>query len=126
MFCTITFPRIIAELMRRVFVTPMIRYFDDCGSLLPASHDRGGLLTFSRWCQLLGISQKLTKSDVGPEIAFLGIHGSFPTDRNGIRLRATVTPEKAAMWTSIIRQHLQDGRISHPEPGEIIGMHRFL
>ena len=73
------FSRIISELMCRLFGIPMLSYFDDFGGLLPAKLARQGLSTFSRWCEILGISLKLEKSEVGANITFLGLKGSFPS-----------------------------------------------
>ena len=109
----IVFSRIIAELMCRVMGIPMISYFDDFGALLPAEIARKGLQTFTQLRQLLGITLKSAKSEVGPHITFLGLRGSFPSQQNGMKLTASLTPEKAQRWTGVIRQHLKEGKF-HP------------
>ena len=115
------FSRILAELTCRIFGIPMISYFDDFGALLPASIAKSGLNTFTKWCHVLGISLKTAKSEVGTDVTFLGLLGSFPSKHNGMQLRVTLTPEKAAKWTAIIHKHLKEGLISSHELEKLIG-----
>ena len=116
-----TFSRIISELVCRLFGIPMLSYFDDFGALLPANLARKGLVTFTEWCSLLGIGLKLKKSEVGSEITFLGLLGSFPSKANGMQLSVTLTKEKASRWHSIIIKHLSDGTITQMELEKLIG-----
>ena len=102
------FSRILAELTCRIFGIPMIRYFDDFGAPLPASIAKKGLRTFTRRCDLLGISLKTAKSEVGPNITFLGLLGSFRSKINGMQIKVTLTKEKADRWTRIIRKRLKE------------------
>ena len=72
----------------------MISYFDDFGALLPANIAQRGLDTFSEWCSLLGIGPRLKKSEVGSNITFLGLAGSFPTVEVGGKLRVSLPHEE--------------------------------
>ena len=97
------FSRIISELMCRTFGTPMIGYFEDFGSMLPAGIPKKGVRTFTRRCRLLGVGLKLKKSEVGVRIAFLGLMGSLPNARNGMKLIVSLTEEKASRWSESAR-----------------------
>ena len=63
----------------------------------------------------------MLKSEVGPDITFLGLLGSIPSKRNGWQLRATLTPEKATRRTAIIEQRIKSGLISPRELDKLIG-----
>ena len=115
------FSRIISELMCRLFGIPMISYFDDFAALLPSSLAASGLDTFSRWCSIMGITLKLKKSEVGPHVTFLGLLGSFPSVKNHMKLRVSLTEEKANKWADSIRKYLQQGLISSSELDKLIG-----
>ena len=99
----------------------MISYFDDFGALLPATLARQGLITFTSWCEMMGIGLKVKKSEVGPKITFLGLQGFSPSHHNGWKLQVSLTPEKASKWTAIIRGHLKSGIISSHELDKLIG-----
>ena len=71
------FPRIIAELTCRIFGTPLVRYFDDFGALLPATLAKTGLEIFTKRRTLLGMSLKPSKSEVGADVTILGL-GDLP------------------------------------------------
>ena len=113
--------RILAELMCRIFGIPAISYFDDFGALLPACLATQGLSVFTRWCALMGIGLETIKSEVGDNITFPGLIGTFPSPGNGMKLQATLTPEKAKRWTQIIRQHLKAFLLSARELEKLIG-----
>ena len=115
------FSRIIDELTCKLFGVPMLSYFGDFGALLPASLAAKGLHTFSRTCQTLGITPKLAKSEVGPEVTFLGLLGSFPTVSGGMQLRVTLPAEKSTKWANPISCHVNDGAISHSHLEKLIG-----
>ena len=115
------FSRVVAELVCRTFGIPMLSYFDDFGALLPASLASRGLRVFSRWRELLGISLKLAKSEVGPRITFLGLLGSSPSVAGGMKLQVALTEEKASRWTASISNYLKEGVISSNELEKLIG-----
>ena len=42
-----------------------------------------------------------------------------------MKLRVSLTPEKASSWSAIIRRRINDGSISHPDLEKLIGKLRF-
>ena len=81
------FSRIIAVLINLIFGLPTINYFDDFGCLPPTSLVDEGLALFTRFCALLGIRLKAKKTEVGRDVTFLGLRGSFPGPDTDMSLR---------------------------------------
>ena len=88
------FSRIIDSLGFRCFGTPAISYFDDFGSLLPATLAARGLAVSTSFREHIGVTLAGRKSEVGPKIAYLVLLGEFRSVDNGIRPTVTLTPGK--------------------------------
>ena len=119
------FSRMISELMCRIFGIPMLSYFDDFGALLTAAMAHEGLDTFTKWRSLLGIKLKTAKSVVWESVTFLGLAGSFPTVKGGMKLRVSLTPEKAKNWADTMLGVLKEGRIPPHTLEKLIGKLSF-
>lgn len=72
------FSRLATALFNRLFGIPSVCFFDDFAALVPRRLATKARAVFSRLCELLGVRLQPGKSDVGPDIAFLGLLGSFP------------------------------------------------
>ena len=72
------FSRIIAVLANRVFGLPMVNYFDDLGCLILSQISRAGLNTFRKFCRVAAVILRKEKTDIGREVTFLGLRGTFP------------------------------------------------
>ena len=88
------FARSISTIATIVLGIPPVSYFDDFAALMPAELDRAALDTFARFCELLRISLKCAKSEVGPQVTFLGLRGNFPSGPTRFRMGITLRTEK--------------------------------
>ena len=80
---------------------------------------------FIRWCELFGITIKLKKPEVRPDITFLCLIGSFPSRANGMRRIVSLTAEETERWAATIRKHLRERIISPRGLGKLIGKLSF-
>ena len=104
-----------------VFGIPMLSYFDDFGALLPAKLDKQAIRTFSAWCELIGAPPQAPKSEVGQQVTFLVLLGSFPTYKNGMQLNVTLPKGKSNKWPNQIHTHVNEGYISYNDLEKLIG-----
>ena len=72
------FSRIVAELASEILGIPIVCFFGDFGALIPGPLGRKALGISTRFRQLLGISMKTAKSQVGERVVFLGMEWAFP------------------------------------------------
>ena len=115
------FSRLIAELFTRLFGIPLLNFFDDFGATTPEELVKPALDVFAKFCHKLGISLKISKSEYGRKITFLGLQGFFPCSENGYKLSVTLTEDKARNWANTIAQILKTGVISSNELEKLIG-----
>ena len=116
------FSRIVAILANRIFGLPVINYVGDFGCLLPASLGEAGLRTFSSFCQMIGVWLKDKKTEIGREVIFLGLHGSFPGLRNRMELLISLPEANRVRWPRLIKSSLRRGAISHSDLESMTGM----
>ena len=84
-----------------------------------------GLAVFTRFCALLGIRLKAEKTDVGRNITFLGLSGSFTGPETDMSLRIDLPALKKRKWSSPIRQTLRSGSITHDQIESLTGRLSF-
>ena len=84
----------ISGISTKLFVMPLICFFDDFGAIAPGELSETSLLTFSLSSPKIGVELKIEKSEFGRRLTFLGLEGGFPCDANNFRLSANLTPEK--------------------------------
>ena len=114
--------RIVEELASKILGIPLVCSLGDFGALIPGPLCRKALEISTIFCQLLGISLKKAKSQVGEMIVFLGMEGAFPSPANAMRLPARLHPEKASKWIDTTKLFLQQGRVGHRDLESLIGL----
>ena len=119
------FSRIIAILANRIFGLPMVNYFDDLGCLILSQISRSGLNTFRKFCRIIVFVLRKDKTELGKEITFLGLRGTFPSPQTDMLLSVDLTAEKKAAWASRIDDILEAGAISHGELEALTGRLSF-
>ena len=80
---------------------------------------------FTRFCALLGIRLKAKKTEVGRNITFPGLCGSFPGPDTDMSLRIDLPALKKRKWSSLIRQTLRSGSITHDRLESLTGRLSF-
>ena len=115
------FSRLLSELVSKLLGIPLLCFFDDFGSIIPASISKQALHTLTAFCTKLGIKLKEEKSEVGQKVSFLGLLGHFPCQSNNFQLSVTLTPEKASKWVAEIRGFIRNRSISSHELDKLIG-----
>ena len=65
------------------------------------------------------------KFDLGKEVTFLGLLGSFPSTSNGGRLHISLPPVKRKNWSELITSYLKEGRVSHRCLEKLVGRLSF-
>ena len=78
------------------------------------------LAVFTTFSQLLGITLKPDKADVGARVAFLGLQGYFPCRANDMKLQISLTGEKASICGSLDRLYPERGSTSAHELESLI------
>ena len=73
------FSRIIEIWANRLFGLPVVNYFDDMGCLILSQISKAGLNTFRKFCRIVVIILRKDKTDIGREVTFLGLRGTFPS-----------------------------------------------
>ena len=86
------FSRLITALVNRVLGIPLICFFDDFAALVPRLLSNKAMAVFSRFCEIMGITLKPGKSEVGAKITFIGLLGWFPSAENGCALHISLSP----------------------------------
>ena len=119
------FSRIIAVLANKIFRLPAINYVDDFGCLLPKCLGQAGLRAFSSFCRMVGVRLKEKKTEIGREIVFLGLRGSFPCPDNGMELLISLPETKRVRWCKAVRSYLAKGSITHSELDSLTGKLSF-
>ena len=115
------FSRILSEVVSKLFGIPLLCFFDDFGSIIPAEIAKQALNVFTSFCSKLGIKLKAEKSEWGSKVTFLGLQGFFPCKTDGYQLSVTLTSEKASKWADEIAGHIRTRSISSPELEKLIG-----
>ena len=115
------FSRIVAELACIFMGLPIVVYFDDFGALIPASLGPEALKAFTSFCAILRIKLKISKSQVGDRITFLGLEGLFHSPANLMKLSARLTTDKASEWIDTVKGFLERGRVGRKELESLIG-----
>ena len=87
-------PSIVAALSDRFLGLPIVGYLGDFAAVIRRCLGEDALRVFTRFCNLLWISLKPGKSEVGSVLTFLGILGSFPDPPNRDQLRISLPPGK--------------------------------
>ena len=119
------FSRLITVIFNKTFGIPPICFFDDFAALLPRLLARKGLAAFTAICELLGIKLKSAKSELGPEVTFLGLQGTYPAEKTDFVLQICLPAEKKKAWSALILSYLSQGRISYQELEKLIGRLSF-
>ena len=115
------FSRLVTELASKILGIPVVCFFDDFGALIRVPLGRKALEIFSKFCQLLGISLKASKSQVGDKVVFLRLEGSFPSPQNSMQISVRLTPDKASKWIDTLKLFLSQGRVGHRDLESLIG-----
>ena len=115
------FSRLLSEIVSKLLGIPLLCFFDDFGSIIPAELANRALATFTAFCSKLGITLKTAKSEVGQEVTFLGLRGSFPCKANNFKLSVTLTPDKAKAWAEEIELFIRQRSIPSPVLEKLIG-----
>ena len=115
------FSRLLSEIVSKLLGIPLLCFFDDFGSIIPASLAEKALSTFTSFCSKLGIQLKEAKSEFGQRVTFLGLSGSFPCRANNFTLEVSLPPDKAAKWSNEVKLHMKAGMISSSELEKLIG-----
>ena len=119
------FSRLLSVIFNKIFGIPLIGYFDDFGALVPSKLAPLALKTFERFCDILGIQLKVSKTECSNSLVFLGMKGTFPKPTNGMLLHIELPREKAATWIGLINRIITAGEVSHMELESIIGKLSF-
>ena len=109
------FSRLITAIFNKTFGIPLICFFDDFAALLPRLLARKGMAVFTGFCNILGIKLKSDKSELGPEVTFLGLQGTYPAKETGSILRICLPAEKKKAWSALTLSYLPQGRLSYQE-----------
>ena len=115
------FSRLLSELVSKLLGIPLLCFFDDFGSVVPAIIAKEALATFTAFCSKLGVKLKVEKSEVGQKVTFLGLLGHFPCRDNNFQLSVTLTPDKALKWVTEIKGFIRDRSISSHDLEKLIG-----
>ena len=119
------FSRLITALVNRLFGIPLICFFGDFAALIPRMLARKAMAVFSRFCDLLGITLKTGKSEVGTRVAFLGLQGWFPSAENKYTLHISLPGDKRKACESLLADYIHRRSISHQELEKLIGRLSF-
>ena len=115
------FSRLLSELVSMVLGIPILCFFDDFGSIVPADLAERALATFTSFCSKLGIQLKTAKSEWCQKVTFLGLGGSFPREPNGFKLSVALTAGKAFRWADEVTVVIKNREIPAQELGDLIG-----
>ena len=77
------FPRTVAVIINRLVGLPIVNYFDDIGSMVPAPLSGDGLRLLIDVCALFGVILGDRKTDLGRRIVFFGLTGPLSGPRYG-------------------------------------------
>ena len=80
---------------------------------------------FSRFCSRRGAKLKDAKSEVGQEIAFLGLLGSVPSNEDVSVLSISLPGDKRKASSSLIPSYLESNRLPYQEIEKLIGRMSF-
>lgn len=119
------FSRFVAAIFNRLCGIPHICIFDDLAARLPRIVASKGLAVFTRFFDLLGIRLKSAKSEVGPDVIFLGLLGKFPAIGTDFALRISLPGEKEKARPDLNLSYLAHSRISFHELEMLIGRLSF-
>ena len=111
------FSRLITALVNRMLGIPPICFFDDFAAMIHRMHSQKAMTALSRFCELLGVTLKTGKSEVGTRVAFLGLHGWFPTAENTYTLHISLLGDKRKGCASLLAEYITRRSISHQELG---------
>ena len=119
------FSRLLTTLLVRLLRLPLFGYFDDFGFFTSKAEASATLLMVLRLCELLRIPLKQEKSEIGQFVTFLGLAGYFPCPANGMSLRISLAPAKAAKWADSILNFLRQRFLPHSALEALIGRLNF-
>ena len=119
------FSRLITDIFNRLFGIPPICFFGDFAALTHRLLATKGMSVISRFCSLIGAKLKGDKSDVGPDVAFLGLLSSFPSKGNGSVLSISLPGGKRKARSTLIRPYFTQNRLSYQELEKLIGRLSF-
>ena len=115
------FSRLPPAMFNKIFGIPMVGYFDDFGALVPSKLAPLALRTFGRFCGIIGIQLKVTKTECANSLVSLRLKGGFPKPPNGALRHIEHPRPNAATWINMIRRVVGSGSVSHMELESIIG-----
>ena len=82
---------------------------------MPTSLVDEGHRAFSQFCSFLGIRLKAKKTEVGRNLTFPGLSGSFPGPDTDMALFIDLPDAKKRKWAVLIRRAIRTGSIRHDE-----------
>ena len=71
-------------------------------ALVPRLLANKGMEVFPRFCEIVGITLKAGKSEVGVRVTFMGIQGWFPTAENRYALHISIPGRKREAWAALL------------------------
>ena len=119
------FSRLLATLLVRILRIPLFGYFDDFRFFTPQMGASIPLQQVVHFCEILRIPLKREEPAVFQFITFLGTAGHFPCPANGMSLRISLSPAKAARWADSIMAYLRDRFLQHAALEALIGRLNF-
>ena len=120
-----SFSRLLASLICRLLKLPCIGYFDDYAFLAPTPIQELALSTFKEFSSLVGTLLHAKKCSIEPVNTFLGLRGSMPCRRSGMKLEISLDQEKSERWTELISQIIKAQSIDHDLLDKLIGKLSF-
>lgn len=118
-------PRIRSILVRKICAIPTIGYFDGSGALVPEALADKALATFGRLCEAINIRLKISKSQVGAKMVFLGLTGSSPRPSKTMALRISLPKEKRSNRSKMTARIIETAAIAFAETESAVGRLSF-
>ena len=119
------FSRVIAILVNRIFGIPLVSYYDDLGAPIPSDLGDLALTTTQEFLRLVAVFLNTKKTDMGEEVAFLGLLGRFPNPGNDMTLSIALPEDKKTNWATIIDKIPTLGVVQHSQLESLIGKLSF-
>ena len=79
------------------------------------------LQTLQEFCLFLMVFLNKKKTELGDEVVFLGLLGSFPRPSSDMAQSISVPPDKKGRWVEAIKSFLRKGAISKDQLGSLVG-----
>ena len=118
------FPRLITAISNRTFGVPLISFFEDFAALPPRLLARKGMAAFTGFCELFG-RLKSAKSEIGPEVTFAGLLGTYSAKEADFVLRNCLQAEKEKARPAPVLSYLVQGWISSHRLEKLVGRLTF-